>query len=461
MLARHPEVAGAPPRRNSVGGAETGAPAGPEQTDRQLTIGRVPFVVALVLIAFVTRAVAAVALDRWLIARGDDGFIWWDDHAYDQIAWLQAQYWHGVGPGVISSEQYLLNFYTLTEAALYYVIGHHPLAMKLLNCLLGALVAGLVFLITRRVFGERAGILAGVAAAFFPSTFLWSLTNLKETMFLFGAALLLWLLTLLVTTGRWVLIVPLLAAFALVGGLRFHIQAMLGLLVPGTVLLQSRHQLPRKWAQAAVLAAGCAVLLMFSSGVQFFGVGTEYLNQRRYCAAVGAESAFVPADQATAAEQCWATDAKPVVDPDAQSDSLSLAGRSARELMTWLPTGTIYALAAPFPWTADRTAERVTIPEMVLWYGAVLLGLIGFARHARSWRQYVHLLGYIGALFLMLAVTTGNLGTLVRHRGMIIPFVLIFSGAGAAWLYARWQERRVATRPRAVPAVMSRPATHH
>jgi 4-amino-4-deoxy-L-arabinose transferase-like glycosyltransferase len=145
-------------------------------------------------------------------------------------------------------------------------------------------VAGLVYLIGRRLFGERAGVLAGVGAAFFPSTFLWSLTTLKDTMFLFAVALLLWLLTEFLVTGRWVLIVPLLAAFALVGGVRFHIQAALGLLVPGTVLLQSRRQLPQKWAQVAVLAIGCAGLLFVSRGLQFFGIGTEYLNQRRYCA---------------------------------------------------------------------------------------------------------------------------------------------------------------------------------
>jgi Dolichyl-phosphate-mannose-protein mannosyltransferase len=459
MGALDADVVGAV-RQRSVMGKDISASPGTEQAVEQFTIGRLPFVVVLVLVAFVSRAVAAIALDRWLIARGGDGFIFRDDRWYDQLAWLQAQYWHGIGPGVASSEQYLLNFYTLSEAALYFVLGHHPLAMKLVNCLFGALVAGLVFLITRRVFGPRAGVLAGVATAFFPSTFLWSLLNLKETMFLFGAALLLWLLTLLITSGRWVLIVPLLAAFALVGGLRFHIQAMLGLLVPGTVLLQSRQQMPQKWVQAAVLATGCAVLLLFSSGVQFFSVGTEYLNQRRYCAAVGAESAFVPADQVTAAEQCWATDAQPVLDPVDQPDSLAFVARSARELATWLPTGSIYALAAPFPWAADRAADRVTIPEMVLWYGAVVLGLIGFARHWRRWRQYVHLLGYIGAILLMLALTTGNLGTLVRHRGMVIPFVLIFSGAGAAWLYARWRERHPVTRSPAVSTVLSRPAAH-
>jgi hypothetical protein len=51
------------------------------------------------------------------------------------------------------------------------------------------------------------------------------------------------------------------------------------------------------------------------------------------------------------------------------------------------------------------------------------------------------LIAYIGGLLLLLAATQGNLGTLVRHRSMVIPFVLIFSGAGAARLWHRWRQR--------------------
>jgi hypothetical protein len=296
--------------------------------------------------------------------------------------------------------------------------------MKLLNCFLGALTAGLVFLIARRLFGHPAGAFAGIAAAVFPSTFLWSLMSLKDTMFIFAAALLLWLITLLLITGRWLLIIPILAAFALVGGLRTYVQAMFTLLIPATVLLQSRVRLPRKWALSAVLLTGCWALLWVSGGVQWFGVPVDQVNRMRYCMAAGANSAYVATAQA-AAEEC--------------ADEEVVPARSLQEIVAWLPIGSIYALAAPFPWTAEHIAERVTIPEMVLWYGAAILGLIGFGRQWRSWRRFTHLLGYIGGIFLLLAMTQGNLGTLVRHRGMIIPFVLIFSGAGAVWLWSCWR----------------------
>jgi 4-amino-4-deoxy-L-arabinose transferase-like glycosyltransferase len=289
----------------------------------------------------------------------------------------------------------------------------------------------------RRLFGYTAGVFAGIAAAFFPSTFLWSLTGLKDTMFVFAVALLLWLLTLLLTTGRWPLMLPILAAFALVGGVRTHVQAMFTLLIPVAVLLQSRARLPQKWALSVVLLAGCLGLLWVSGGVQWFGFGVQVnqLNRTRYCMGAGAESAYVTS-AAEAAEECAA-----LGDPDAEQAE-EMVGRSLQEMAAWLPTGLTYALAAPFPWTADRAIELATIPEMLMWYAAVSLALVAVARTWRSWQQYAHLIGYIGGMVLLLSLFQGNEGTLVRHRGMIIPFVLIFSGAGAAWLWTRWTARR-------------------
>lgn len=399
--------------------------------------GRISFVLALVLVAFVLRAIAAVVLEGALIAAGGDGFIALDDRAYNQVAWQQAQAWRGVGPGVHPRERYLLNVYTYTEAALYLATGHQPLAMKLLNCLFGALTAGLIYLTARRLFSHLAACLSGIAAAFFPSTFLWSTTNLKDAMFLFFLALILWLLTWLVLTARQRLIVPLLVTLAIIGGLRIYIQALLAIVIPGTVLLQSGARFARKWATGALLMIGCAAALWLSGGARWVVGYLPFIDQQRYLAAAGANSAYVPTPGPT--ERVGVGESSPAP-----------ATRSLRGLITWLPTGLVYALAAPFPWAAQRTVERITIPEVLLWYVALALATIAIAVHWRRWQSYAHLLGFIGSLLLLLALTQGNLGTLVRQRGMAIPFTLVFSGEGAAWLWSRWRARR--ERPGQLPA---------
>jgi nucleoside-diphosphate-sugar epimerase len=50
-----------------------------------------------------------------------------------------------------------------------------------------------------------------------------------------------------------------------------------------------------------------------------------------------------------------------------------------------------------------------------------------------------------GGIAHTLVLTQGNLGTLVRHRGMPIPFVLVLTGARAASLWSRRRARRSAT----------------
>jgi len=304
----------------------------------------------------------------------------------------------------------------------------------------------------RRLFGHLVGVFAGISVAFFPSTFLWSLTGLKDTLFVFAVALLLWLLTLLLASGRWPLILPVLAAFALVGGVRSYVQAMFALLIPGSLLLQSGVRLPQKWVLSAVLLVGCTALLWVSGGVQWFGVPVDQVNRTRYCMAVGAESAYV-ASSAEAAEECADTGAD--MGSDMGADEGAVPTRSLQEIVSWLPTGLAYALAAPFPWMADRAIELATIPEMLVWYAAVALAVNGVARHWRNWQQYVHLLGYIGGIFLLLALGQGNEGTLVRHRGMLIPIVLVFSGAGAASLWTYWRARRPSPSLRPLDTVTS------
>jgi hypothetical protein len=424
-----------PDDRGALRGSVPQTAASATRAINLLMAQRLPAFVALVSVAFVARAIVAVVLHRILISRGGDGFIALDDRGYDTIAWQQAQAWHGIGPGVHPADHYLLNVYTYTQAAIYFVAGHHPLAMKLMNCLLGALAAGLILLIAWQLFGRLAGLFAGVAAAFFPSTFLWSVTGLKDTMFVFATALFLWLLTVLITTGSWRAVLPIFVAFAFVGGLRFYIQIMLGMLVPAAVMIQSRARLPQKWSMVVVIGGGCAALLFAGWVSQQLTFSAEMVSRQRYCAAVGAESDFVSTEEGQAEEEC----AQPV-QPVEVEDSPTLV-QSLEEMVAWFPTGLVYTLAAPFPWEADRMVERITIPEVFLWYGAVALALIGALSQWRSWRQYVHLLGYIAGILFLMALTQGNLGTLVRHRGMVIPFVLVFSGVGVAWLWAHCEAR--------------------
>ncbi|MFT4037916.1 MAG: glycosyltransferase family 39 protein [Thermomicrobiales bacterium] len=387
-------------------------------------VGPVRFLPALVVVAIALRAVGAVVLHSLLLRNGGDGFFNPDERGYDQVAWAQAELWHGIGPGVNPVEAYLLNVFTYTQAAIFFVIGHHPLAIKLLNSVLGGLTVGLVFMIAWRIFGSRPAVASGVAALLFPSTFLWAISGLKDTMFGLAIMLVLWLLIELIATTRKIWLIPFFVALALLGGLRDYVQAMIGIIAPFSIAVQSSRW-PRKWLVVTLLVVGCVALVVTSAAAKWLLTDPARLNQQRSCAAMNADSSFLGEDNDQLLAECAGV---------GTTEGMALAGRSVKELVAWLPHGAMYAAAAPFPWTATRLSERATIPEMLCWYVAVTFAVVALIVSWRAqWRAYLPIVLYVGGISLLLALTQGNLGTLVRHRSMIIPSVLVFSGFGVVY----------------------------
>lgn len=73
--------------------------------------------------------------------------------------------------------------YPVTLAVVYALTGDSVTAGQLLNVLLGAATAGLVFLIARRLFDLTAAVFAGLSIALLPSHVLFTTVLLSETFF--------------------------------------------------------------------------------------------------------------------------------------------------------------------------------------------------------------------------------------------------------------------------------------
>ena len=110
------------------------------------------------------------------------------------------------------------------------------------------------------------------------------------------------------------------------------------------------------------------------------------------------------------------------------------------------PIGVAFLVGAPFPLTARTASEIGLVPDTLLWYAVVVLAVVGLAYlvRRRDRRFAVGVLA-MGAIALVLSLTEGNLGTLVRHRAMLIPFVVMLAAVGASrWRLTRpWTERWV------------------
>jgi hypothetical protein len=112
--------------------------------------------------------------------------------------------------------------------------------------------------------------------------------------------------------------------------------------------------------------------------------------------------------------------------------------------MTWPDAGRyairalVAAVVVPLPWQAETRLLKAYLPEHVVWLGMCLLLPIGiWAAAIRHPAASFLMASYIAVMFTGVALVSGNVGTLVRHRGLVLPFVICLSAVAVCHLLAR------------------------
>jgi hypothetical protein len=97
------------------------------------------------------------------------------------------------------------------------------------------------------------------------------------------------------------------------------------------------------------------------------------------------------------------------------------------------------------------------LPEQALWYSLLLLTPIGVVAGLRREPIVTCLLLAHGlTASAMIALTSGNIGTLIRHRGLTLPYFTWLAAIGACmvihWMMQRAPGARISTVPSGEPA---------
>jgi hypothetical protein len=93
-----------------------------------------------------------------------------------------------------------------------------------------------------------------------------------------------------------------------------------------------------------------------------------------------------------------------------------------------------YALV-PLPWQIHSTEAALYIPEQMIWYALLLMAPVGvLAGIRRDPTMTMMLAAYAGASALGVGLSSGNIGTLIRHRGITITYLVWLSALGACEL---------------------------
>jgi Dolichyl-phosphate-mannose-protein mannosyltransferase len=347
-----------------------------------------------------------------------------DAFTYDYQGQMYLEYWQGLRK---HSELFGASLYRnwgmgYVVAVIYGMLGRNMLAVQFFNAVLGAATAPVIFLCSRQIFQNmRVARIATLSVAFYPSLVLWSSQGLKDGPIVFLLAVV--MLATLRLGERFSAKYSALMLFALYGLLcfRFYIFYMTAAAVCGAFIIGMRPQTTRNMLRqfAIVLAVGIGLTylgVLRTADAQFETYGDLEQVQRSR------------ADLARSANSGFGAD----VDVSTASGAISA-----------VPLGMAYLLFAPFPWQLASLRQSITLPEMLAWWAAFPLLVMGiwFTIKYRL-RQALPILLFTSMLTLAYSIFQGNVGTAYRQRSQILVFYFIFVAVGAVLVLERRENRK-------------------
>jgi hypothetical protein len=334
-----------------------------------------------------------------------------------------------------SSHLYLL-------ALIQMLVGPAPYGLHLLGILFYVLGAVLLFRLVRSTFGRVPAVLGMAALLLIPSLFAWSVSVLKEPLFVLISSMIVVLAARLARassfTGRLLMLAVAVTLAVILdtirqGGAVLSAVGVLGGLFVGFLAIRPRLML---------------AVLVLTPVLVGAALSRPQVQLRTYTAIQ------------TAARQHWGHVvvspgyAYRLLDDRFYPDLNEVSDLQFGETLRFVVRAAVAYVAEPLPWKTQSRAALVYLPEQVVWYLIALLVPIGLPFAFRrdpivTGLLVVHALA-IGAA---VALNGGNVGTLVRHRGLVLPYLVWLSAVGACQLVSFMQGGEL-TRP-AVPATLN------
>ncbi len=307
-------------------------------------------------------------------------------------------------------------------AVVYKLVGRNMLAIQFINGVIGAATAPAIYLCAQHLFGNRkVARVAGFFVAFFPSLVLWSSQGLKDGPIVFLLAIA--MLATLKLSDRFSLklLVVLVCALLCLLSLRFYVFYMMVAAIISSFVIGMRAVTAQSFVRQFIIIAGIGLSFTYlgvlrSAQTQITTYGNLEAIQRSHL------------DASQTAKSGFAKD----VDVSTGSGAISA-----------IPLGFIYLLFAPFPWQLASLRQSITLPEMIVWWSAfplLVLGLWFTIKHRL--RQALPVLIFSSMLTLAYSVFQGNVGNAYRQRAQLLVFYFIFVAVGFILLKEKRDDKR-------------------
>ena len=319
-------------------------------------------------------------------------------------------------------------------AYIQYLLGPAPYGIHVVNIGWFVATAILLYRLVRTSFGRESALVGLGVLLFLPTPFMWSVSVLKEPPFVFLLAL---ALVAAVTALR---ARPLLSRVLALAALGVSVAAVDGVRPGGLTLVV---------VGLAVGIAGSVVIrrvrLLLLVPVLLIIVCAYAVQNRAF------QSRVMPVlDQAaglhighvrTTGHHYKLLDRRfyrdPIIYPVPTSPRLTVT-EGARFVIRALAGIVVF----PLPWQLDSWKELALLPQQILWYVLVVLAAVGLlAGLRRDVLVTCLLVGLASVGAAGIAINSGNFGTMVRHRDIVVPFVVWLSALGGVATLSRWTSR--------------------
>lgn len=320
----------------------------------------------------------------------------------------------------IINDEYGRTSYLRLLTAVQVLFGPTPYSMRALNGLIFVAAAAMLFRTIRPAFGATTSLIALVVLVFLPSLIVGSISLGKDPLYFLITAVL--FTTVLMMSRR---------------GTALSIAAGAGITVSSVFVLDGMRRGGAALALASIAMALPAPWLL--------------ATWRRAAVAVAVFASVVAAALMIPAVHAHAIDAITTVSKT-HAGHVFTSGHAYKLLddgfyfnpgpspftltddqaLRFLVRAAVSFTITPLPWEMASLKELAFLPEYVAWLVILAFAVPGtIAGWRRDPRVTALLVGFIVPTAVAVAVTTGNVGTLLRLRGLVTPFLVWLSALGA------------------------------
>lgn len=390
------------------------------------------FVVFIMALAMILRIIAFIFMQYWCFSSGNLDLL---GDAQDNLEQgisisdsLKSLDKSDLAYKSLLSSRYNTHAKTFFNGIFFLFLGKDVVSLKYLNFLAILLTGWLIYDFTKKFYSSLAGRSALAIVLFWPTLFIWSLMDLKESHLVMSLVCAFWFLDRFRSSDRALN--------------RFIFLTLSVLFSAYFVSLKIKLLLPIFFISVSFIISYYALLYVFSKGallmrktlyiglvflslvVTGFGSAISRFIEGVYSLVIHYHIGFLDSGG-------WNVD----IIGDRTQDFHTLQFFAKYFIKAW-----IYFLFDPLPWHFYSLGLMAVYPVLLVWYLLLFFSVLGLIRLYRAGRgpEIFAMIIFTFIYVTVVGMSVANIGTMIRFRDAILPVVAVFSSVGVAGL---WEER--------------------